>query len=542
MSVKSFILLALSFIAAQQAAGQRVATDTVLKGSTIEVIQSYKPQVRKAPKPEWVPQLPPPDTSRPMLTFDVPQQTLYYSYTSGELKPLALGKDSLLMPYPNYVKAGAGNLSTLYLDAGIGNFKDKNYETALHLHHMSQKGSIQNQQTAFSGLEAEGVLHSEQNEWHASVNAERNQYFYYGFDHSLFNYNSDTIKQTFTTVRVNVDMRNKVADRMQTLVYEPSVTASLYDARFNTTETSFGFTAPFKYEIDNTLEAQVSLSTMFTHLKMDAVSVNNNLAELKPGVVLNKGKLKGRGFLGFASGKGGNFYVLPEIVAEYAIAPSLNLSGGWQASVRQNTYEQLTTENPYMVNSFSVMQLRRDELFANVTGSQGSHLTYVVRASWWNYTNLPTYLNAFGDGKQFAVIYDDVSALSLHGGVRFTESNKWSAGLVADFYKYYQGTQPYVWQQPTVKIRGDVSVKLIPDLTLMGYVQVLGGMYALSHTTGKAFTLNPITDIGINGEYQLVTRLSVFAQVSNLLNSKYERWYGYQSYGLNVYGGLRLKF
>ena len=541
MTVRLLAILALSLVAAQHASGQRSAGDTVLKGSTIEVIQSYKPQVRKAPKPEWLPQLPPPDTSRPALTFDVPQQTLYYSYTSGELKPLALGKDSLLIPFPNYIKAGAGNLSTLYLDAGFGNIKGKNYETAIHLHHLSQKSNIEDQQTAFSGLETEGVLHDANNEWHGFINVERNQYFFYGYDHNAFAFNSDSIKQTFTSVRVGADMKNKVADKMKTLVYHPSVSASIYDARFNTTETNFGFSAPFSYQIDSTLEAFVTLSTSLTHLKLDTIKADNNLAELKPGVILTKGKLSGRGFLGFAIGKGGKGYVLPEIVAQYLIGPTLILSGGWQASVRQNTYEQLTTENPYLYSNFSIKQLRRDELFASVSGRQGSHITYVVRASWWNFTNLPTYLNTIADRKQFYVVYDDVSALSLHGGARFNESNKWSAGLTADFYKYYQGTQPYVWHQPSLNLRGDVSVKLIPELTVMGYVSVLGGMYALNNL-GSAVAMQPVTDIGVNAEYQLVSRLSIFVQVSNLLNQKYERWYGYPAYGINGYGGLRLKF
>ena len=95
MSVKHFFILIL-LTAALGARAQRVSpSDTVLKGSTIEVIQSYKPEVKRAPKPEWVPQLPPADTTHPTLNLEVPQQTLYYTYSSQPLRPLALGKDVL---------------------------------------------------------------------------------------------------------------------------------------------------------------------------------------------------------------------------------------------------------------------------------------------------------------------------------------------------------------------------------------------------------------------------------------------------------------
>ncbi|PQJ09653.1 hypothetical protein CJD36_017100 [Flavipsychrobacter stenotrophus] len=548
MRVRPFIILAVSLATAHNAMGQQHA-DTVLKGSTIEVIQSYKPQVRKAPKPEWVPQIPPADTSRPILNYDVPQQTLYYTYKSGALRPLALGKDSLMIPYPNYIKAGGGNLSTLYFDAGIGSLKGKNYETSIHLHHLSQKGNIDKQQSAISGLEATGVLHAGSYEWKGRLDVERNQYFFYGMDEHLPVYPSTAdLKQTFTTVRVAADMVNKAQFGERKIIYYPTVDASLYNGRFNASETHFGFSVPLYFRLDSALTLVTVASASLNHLKMSDSATGNNLATIMPGIQL-EGKVSGRALIGFALGKGGKFNVLPEIVANYKIPSTvLTLSGGWMAGVRQNTYEQLTTENPYLYTTYrklfsgnGLRQNRRDELFASLAGSQGNHFTYLVKASWLNYTNLATYLDTGVNPKFFNVIYNDVSAISLHAAARYTQATKWSAGVSADFYKYYQGTQAYVWQQPTLNIRGDFSINPIKDLTVSAYVAVLGGMYTINYL-GKPVMMTPVTDIGGYAEYRLGGRLNVFLQASNLLNSKYERWNYYQSYGLNVYGGLRLKF
>src|SRR5579872_3014402 len=136
------------------------AQDTILKGSTIEVLQSYKPQIKQAPKPEWIPQLPPADTAHPTFTYDVPQQTLYYTYSSLPLRPLALGREIPRLPFANYIKLGAGNLSTLYLDAGIGSISGAHYETGIHVHYLSQMGDIKNQQSSSAGLEAEWLQHN----------------------------------------------------------------------------------------------------------------------------------------------------------------------------------------------------------------------------------------------------------------------------------------------------------------------------------------------------------------------------------------------
>jgi len=83
--------------------------------------------------------------------------------------------------------------------------------------------------------------------------------------------------------------------------------------------------------------------------------------------------------------------------------------------------------------------------------------------------------------------------------------------------------------------------KPLPKLTITAYLAVIGGIYARD-SYGNVVKLSAITDLGANAEYQIIPRLCAFVQLSNLLNEKYQRWRGYEAYGINVYGGLRLKF
>jgi len=536
-----FILILLSSATGARAQHAAPATDTVLKGSTIEVVQSYKPQVRQAPKPEWVPHLPPVDTIHPVFSYDVPQQTLYYTYSSLPLRPLALGNEIPPLPFANYVKVGGGNLSTLFLDAGIGSIKGKDYETAIQIHHISQKGAIVNQQSALSGIEADGMLHKESNDWHASISGERNQYYYYGYNHDLHNYNSDSVKQTYVSVRACVDMKNK-GDSTGALGYHPALNVSLYTAKVNTTETSVGFNVPVTYKIDNALQLQAALTGDITHLATNDTATNNNYLEVLPGIGIHSGQFAGHALLGLAAGMGGNQYFLPDILAAYTMpAQKFTISGGWQSTLRQNTYEQLSTENPYLFNNYLVMQTKKSELFANFYGGAGDNLTYSGRLSWWGYNDLPSFLSNVGDQKQFYVVYDNVNAISVQLAARYKVANIWTVGGTADFYHFYNGSQQYVWNEPSMKIKGDFTANPFPKFTVTAYLAMLGGMYA-KDINNNVVSLKPIADIGGNAEYQVISRLSVFVQLSNLLNDKYQRWYGYQAYGFNIYGGVRLKF
>src|SRR5690606_36949854 len=136
----------------------------------------------------------------PTFKYDVPQQTLYYTYTSLPLRPLALGKDTSKLRHESYLKLGAGSQNTVYGDAGITNLKGKDYETAIHLHHLSQSGAIKDQKISLSGFEAEGTLHAQNHAWRLSLEGVRNRYHYYGYDHDMFDYLKDSVQQTYSGI------------------------------------------------------------------------------------------------------------------------------------------------------------------------------------------------------------------------------------------------------------------------------------------------------------------------------------------------------
>lgn len=542
MSLKPlFILILICTAFAANAQQGMPGKDTVLKGSTIEVIQSYKPQVRQVPKPQWVPQLPPADTIHPGISYEVPQQTLYYTYSSLPLRPLALGKDSAGPMFRNYVKIGGGNLSTIFVDAGIGGISGPNYETAIHLHHLSQKGSIENQQSAQSGIEADALIHNKQSDWHVGIMGERNQYNYYGYDHSIPLIN-DSINQVYTTIRACVDMENK--DSSSFLRYHPAINASLYNAKFNTSETNIGFSAPLTFRFDSSFDALFAITGAITSYKTDLGSTGNNFIEFLPGFDIHKKKLNGHALLGVAVGKGTTFRLLPDLLAERELANNKMIVGaGWLATLRQNTYEQLTAQNPYISNLYAVQQTRNDEVFVNVRGSKGNHLTFSGRISWWSFKGLPTFLNDFGDQRKFLIDYQDLNALSLHAAFRYQVASIWSAGVSADLYKFSgkTTTTTYAWGIPDTKIKGDIIFMPATKFTVTAYLALLDGMYA-KDMSGNTVKLNIMTDVGAGAEYLFISRLSAFVQVDNILNQKYESWYRYPAYGLNIYGGFRVKF
>lgn len=537
------LFITTAFLAITTGASAQGGKDTVLKGTTIEVIQSYKPEVKMAPKREYTPVLPPADTTRPRFNYEVPQQALFYTYSSLPLRPLALGKDSVILPFANYVKAGFGNLSTILFDIGIGSLKGSNYETAIRLHHLSQKGDIKNQVTASSGVKAEGTYHSAANDWHASFNFNRDQYGYYGYDHSKYDYTvRDSIRGTYTLFRVGVDMQPAVGEYRK-ITYHPSVNVSNYSDNHTASENTFGFNAPFYYNLDS-IQFELGLSGVSTQYSVSnpAFSESNSVLQINPGMRFSQNGFSGHVFLRPTFGKGIS-YLLPDLRISYKIPNSqFVIAAGYQSQLRRNTFEELSSYNPYMFNHFNIRQTRTNEIFGSVLTNVGDHINFGARVSWWQYRNMPLFLNDTLDEKQFYIVHEGkLNAVSLQANIRYQVNTTFSIGFNALFNGFTSTTEQEAWHEPGVRLNADFTLRPMPQLNITGYLAVLNGIKAYN-MANQVVNTRGVFDMGAGVEYSFIPRLSAFIQINNILNNRYERWLGYESYGFNVYGGLRFKF
>src|SRR5579872_3910134 len=84
------------------------AQDTT-KRRTIEITSSFKPVLREAVKINFNAAPPAVDTTHPRLSYSIPSQYMFLSYQPGELKAVALQRDTLpSWENYNYIKLGIG--------------------------------------------------------------------------------------------------------------------------------------------------------------------------------------------------------------------------------------------------------------------------------------------------------------------------------------------------------------------------------------------------------------------------------------------------
>lgn len=525
---------------------QRNTRDTVIQGQTIEIIQTYKPEIARPEKPELTPTLPNIDTTKPRFVYEVPQQTLSYTYHSVPIRPLALGRQEAVTPFQNYIKAGLGNLSTVYVDAGVGSLKGEDYETALHFNHLSQKGSIANQQTSHTGFDASGKYYTSGHAIGASIGVERNALSYYGYNHDSFEYARNAVKQVFTGADIKVFGENTEANRWN-IWYKPSVGFSMYSDKYNAKERTFSFDVPARIAIDSMLSFGLGVEGNFTQLKTDASDRGNNLIKVNPALDIRFPATNIHLGLSPAWGMDNTAYLLPDLSINSRFFNSgLTLVAGWKGNLIQNTYKQLSTKNPFLNNTYDLKQTKSDQVYGGFESALGKHVSFGGTVSWRQWKDLAEFINDYsgpGDGKRFDVVYDrNVQAVSLDAFIRYQVGNVFGLSASGAWYNFYhRETFSKVYHEPMLRLGGSMYVHPVDKLHINVNLDFWDGSYARLEN-GDNYKLSAYIDLSANAEYNIIPRLSLFLQLNNILGNKYERWYQYEAYGFNIMGGLRFKF
>lgn len=534
-------VMLMMFCVAASAQQNYIDADTNIRATTIEITQIYQPQIKQAVKELYSPTLPPIDKKPVNFSYEVPSHALNYSYKPLPLQALSIGRDTSKKTTQHYAKLGLGNLNTIFVDAGLGNLFFKNTITNAHLGFLTQKGSLAYQRQSVTSFDAESSYQKEKITGIASLQISQSNYYQYGFDQQLFPLKT-AAKQSLSGGRMQLSLDDK-REKFWGLSHQIKIGASYYTGNHINGETSLSGAMSSTKHIDSNLEISATFEGVGTQLQAPMYATHNNYIALKLGTLYQLKNTQLKAYIIPTIGQKGNKYLLADIAFTHLFAQQkTNISLGCKGSLQQNTYNQLFAINPF-ISQFPSIQTHSNELFASASKGFGHHLQVRAKISWWQYEYFASFLNAPMTSEQMMVIYiPKMNALSTELGVDYQIANTLSIHGVLSVFKYYNiAGQPYVWHTPNTQLGIQAAWQAMPKLNLSAYANYWAGNFA-QNAALQSIKLNPIVDLGCGGEYQLRSKLSLFLNVNNLLNNKYQRWLGYQAYGINIYGGVRLKF
>ncbi len=194
-TIKYFFFISISCCSIAPAVAQKDST----KKQTVDITSSYKPVLRNAVKINFSATNLTADTARVLMPYNIPSQNLFYTYQPGSLKPLALTQDtSLNLGIRNFLKAGFGNYSTPYINAGFSFGDGKNALVNVYADYISSKGPIKNQDYSGMNIKAAGSYFTPTNEISGSLGFTQQDFHLYVYDYQLYNFTKEAVLQSFS--------------------------------------------------------------------------------------------------------------------------------------------------------------------------------------------------------------------------------------------------------------------------------------------------------------------------------------------------------
>ena len=518
------------------------------KKQTIDITSSYKPVLRNAVKINFSASHLNADTIKPKMNYTVPSQNLFYAYQPISLRPLALQQDTnLYLGIRNYIKLGYGNYSTPYVNAGFSFGDGKKMVVNLYANYISSKGKIANQDYTQLQIKANAIFFTPKNEVYVGAQLSQNNNYLYGYNHSLYTFKKDSVRQQFQDLVLTGGVRNTTSGEYG-ISYNPNITVINFTNKNKVNESTVIANTPITKTFGDAfmlkIDAKADITSYTTKNLASNIKFSNNVFQIAPSIAISSPRFSINAGI-VPTWNNGVFVWLPNVFAEAQVKEKTFLiQAGWIGRYTKNTYRNLTALNPFLTTIPFQKNTKEIEYYGGIKATVGKHFSFNLKGGIVSFNDMPLFINDTAtDNKAFNISNEkSVQSLRIHGDLSFINQDKFTltAGLTFNGYTLLQSN---------AKAWNTVPMEITSSLRWWAFKQVLlkADLYAFSGgnylTKGnKAQSFSGGTDISVGAEFKVNNRFSAWIDINNIANQKYQRWHAYEVYGLNVLGGIRVSF
>jgi hypothetical protein len=524
--------------------------DTAKKKGTVDITSAFKPVLKESAKINFNASPAANDTTRPRLSYEIPNQNLLFAYTPGSLRPLALDIDSGgFWDLNSYIKAGFGSLKTPFVQAGFSFGDGKTAGLNIYAKHISSSGKLTYQDYRNTHVDLKGFFQTSKNlEWNAQLGMRQDRYYKYGRDPVLsYIPPKDSLEQSFQTWRGGVGFHN--INRTQFgISYSPEILINVFNDGRSNSESNTYVNLPLQKTVGKIFAVDLGVTFDLTRFKPENKSAQDNtFYYISPSVVFRTPKISIQGGIR-PSWDNKTFRMFPNVLVEASTEDKrVTFQAGWSGYIRRTSYQNLASVNPYLEVPATLKNTWVVERFAGFKGSLGDHFTYNTKLAYNTYKNHPLFVNdnaAMGIyDSGFRVIYEpSMKAIHFGGDIGYTEQEKFSvlAGINVNRYFSIQANTKAYGLIP-LELTGSARVQVVKDLWLKTDLFLWDGSQYKTPSGGTA-QLDGSFDLNAGLEFRITKNLNLWAQFNNILNKEYETWKLYRSYGFNFLGGVIFAF
>ena len=524
--------------------GQQDSTKLNIK--QVEVVKSFEAELEQANMVVVKPVMPTQPAFKPEYKYDITIVPYDFKAPDPRIKPLAMNPDGPFIVKKGFVHAGYGLRKNPDFTAGYNlALKDK-YDAGIMLHYDALDNSAKNPFQKYSnfGLDIYGnYLIKENLKVFGDINiGNRVRNFYHtdlGVD-TLFTdasaqrkINAYSIKagignveETKLGINYNMSMTLRNLNLTNENVRDNGISLAAHFDKQYSTSTVLGVKASYDYSAYNAIK-DLSLNTLC----------------LRPFIKTKISNVLIEGGIHWLSSNDGNSSFFPEIMVSYGLAgQKLMVFAGLQQNYFTNNFTNISKINPWVSTKIDSLQNTVFQDYYGGIKGKFAFISYQAKAGYKNVNQQMFLLNDTTDLTKFDMLYDDLGVVYISGNVEFefSENIKLGGWLTQNIYKLDK--LPKAWHTPNLEGNAYATWSLLERKLNLKSDLYFGNGVAYLDKNNVIGQSNVLFDLNFGAEYQVSTWLSVYAKAINVLDNKFQRWYGYPSVGINGMLGAKLVF
>ncbi|WP_200978781.1 TonB-dependent receptor [Echinicola sp. 20G] len=466
--------------------------------------------------------------------------------------------------YHGLVRLGFGNYQSPLAELYLNNLESDYLNYGVYLKHQGfYEGPVDKENSAedHTQIRLNASYFDEYFEVFGQLGYNRDRYHFYGYTPGL-EVMADDIQQFFHTIYGQAGIRN--IDKDEPFNYEVAIGARLFNDDYAAREHEINLSGKTSYYFNDETKSGVDVAAFLTS-PSDATyaDLNRNYVKFTPFVAYQNESFEVRVGANVIlendvyEGKDSDFHIFPTINASYNLQEEFAVYASYEGDVKRNTYYSFAMENPYLGPSDQLLNtIQKFRAEGGIKGSVNDAFTYKLGIAYGDYDNMHFFANGAQDSTRFQLMYNNGTVLNYTGTLGYSFGDFYHLTAEGNYYHYslddIDALMPgldqtaVAWQRPNWEI--NVHNTFTPDekWLIQAGLDMMGGIDVLNlQSDGNSYTtdtLNPIIDLNAKIDYKITDRFSVFAQGNNLLNQKNERFWNYQSRGIQGIGGLTFKF
>ncbi len=242
-------------------------------------------------------------------------------------------------------------------------------------------------------------------------------------------------------------------------------------------------------------------------------------------------------------------YVTPYVAVEKGIKGlEMKIYGQIDGGLQKNSIRRIHEKMPFFNGAIPIENgFEQINGFIGLKGKIASNSLFYMHFGGNTIANLPMFVSAtdtvkhFGDSlRSLNVVNNDVSTVFFKTGAEYLVGNMFKINGDIQILNY--NSDNIVGHLPSMTYHVSAEYKPIKELVFKVGLNGMGRRYnqIVMNNSLKKVEVKGYTDMYARIDYRFMGKGRLWLQGSNLLNQKYQNWYGYNAFGITVMGGLSI--